>query len=141
VIGFLEELGLDATRAPYGDAHQPPALLTDASALCVCIFVLRTREQAEHWLKTHSATFELSNTILLVEASVASARVSVTLVEEERVLWLNDFIYLDLGRMTTPGPDGCGAYAGFAPMLLDHIGAKIGSAYLSALRKRLRAAA
>ena len=49
----------------------------------------------------------------------------------------HDFTYLDLSRMAKGGgPEGCGAYAGFAPMLLDHIGSKIGSAFLSALRRQ-----
>jgi hypothetical protein len=129
VLGFMRELGLQAQRAPYGEGKEAPALLSDPAALCVCVFVLRSQRDAVHWLRTHCATFALSNTILLVEGSVARARVR----HGER--WLNDYVYLDVSRMGRSGPEGCGAYAGFAPMLLDHIGAKIGSSYLSALRK------
>ena len=136
-MGFMQELGLAVSLEAYGAGLPCPPLLSDPAALCVCIFVLRTVRDAEHWLQRHSSSFALSNSILLVEGKVARARVSVQGLGG-RQLWLNDFVYLDASRMARRGAEGCGAYAGFAPMLLDHIGSKIGTSYLAALRKRIR---
>ena len=120
--------------------EDPKELAKDFTGLCVCVFVLRSPEDVQYWLKMHcGGGFPLSNTILVVEEGAKMQKVQdkdamepVNVVVQGKILRLNDYIYLDMGVINK---GEVGAYTGFAPMLLDNIGAKIGSAYLSALRR------
>jgi hypothetical protein len=143
VITFMRRIGGEgfAKRVAYGkDVEDPKELAKDFTGLCVCVFVLRSPEDVQYWLKMHcGGGFPLSNTILVVEEGAKMQKVQdkdamepVNVVVQGKILRLNDYIYLDMGVINK---GEVGAYTGFAPMLLDNIGAKIGSAYLSALRR------
>jgi hypothetical protein len=149
VMAFMQSLGLVTQRVAYGPRHPCPRALREHQTLCVAVFVLRSRGDAEHWLRTHCGQFSLDNTILVWDgeegATAAGAQppaVSVAVagggVATGQRLYFNDYIFLPVRQMCRgPGREGCGAYDGFAAMLLDHIGAKIGSAFLSALRRQV----
>ena len=141
IRAFMGELGLRTEQCAFGAAHPAPAALKQHQRLCVAVFVLRSLADAEHWLRTHCerrhcqgkhcsacGTFPLSTTILLWAGKGVTKDVTVEISAAE-TLHFNDYIYLTVDK----GP----AYDGFAAMLLDHIGAKIGKAYLSALRQQV----
>ena len=158
-MAFMRELGLSAEKCAYGAAHPAPPALQQHQVLCVAVFVLRSRADAEHWLRTHCGVFSLSNTILLWDGH-DDANSAPVRVERARgaggaqleTLHLNDYIYLTASQPPAPpagplaalqallSPARPAPYQGFADMLLDHIGAKIGSAYLSALRQQVHEA-
>lgn len=155
VATFVRSMGVEASFEHFRDgaANSFAGVTTN---LCVAVFVLRSVDAAVLWLCDHAAHFPLSNTILLVCPAITAdihactrCRVSVENAYHEcgggaarsrpnpAVLRLRDYIFLDVRLLLRgPGPDGCGAYDGFAPALLDNLGAKFGAAFLTALRRK-----
>jgi hypothetical protein len=154
VAAFLRGMGVGATFENFAADHLC-SFRRDMSSLCIAIFVLRTTDAAVLWLCDHATEFPLSNTILLVGPAIVddvhactACRAAVKNMYHAcgggaqprmnpHVLRLRDYIYLDVKLLLRgPGPEGCGAYAGFAPALLDSIGAKFGAAFLTALKRK-----